>query len=556
MPMNIKLIRLPTFFAGWDTNSSEMNCSLLPPVGLALIKGYLGRKGFRISQDDLNIKIFYEKRYKNKDFNQGAFFDEERILRYCRDNAQDEEIEEIFRQTEKICPVKKFDVILFSIQESLRNKSNVFFAIAFARYLKKKYNPFIMLGGFGVAVKLAYLEYDFGAIDFFSVGSGEGVLESVLNAKRQNLSLLGLDKVYYQHDNRLVSADYFNIEEPDFRGLPINYYKYRGLHDDYASDVRDIIKEFHRSKTLILPFGFIKGCPYQCIFCSESRGSLEFMMEPRKVVEILSRLQRKYSPAGFFFLNNEINITENYIEELCDLIISRKLKILWSDCARANFSSKSILEKMKRAGCIRLIFGIETGSDRLLGYIKKGVVIEGLEQVLRWAHELGIWTGIEIICGLPHEHKEDVEATVNFLQRNRKYINRFYYNTFDLRQGSLLYHEPSAYGICNIFNVNEVVPFEERKYSKNFTQFGFDEVGGLAWEKKKKQVLDSYDRVVEAMGGYEGFPTYEEEHFLFFLYRKFGHDIDKVQAIFRRVSHEKGSYRDYLRKAGLGQNEQ
>jgi len=483
------------------------------------------------------------------DFDEAPFFDEERILCYCR-GAEDAGLEEIFRQTEQLCSVKEFDVILLSVQESLRNKSNVLFAAAYAKYLKKTYNPFIMLGGFGIAVRLLYLEYDFGSIDFFCIGPGEEVLESILEARKKNKNLAEVPHVYYQHHNRVVSADYPMIEEPDFRGLPMDLYRYKGLRDEYAEDVREIIKEFHSSNTLVMPFGFIKGCPHQCIFCSESHGSLEFMMKPEKAVEILHQLQKKYSPSGFFFLNNEINVTDDYAARICDLIIARKLKILWSDCARATFPSKEALEKMKRAGCIRLIFGIETGSARLLKYIKKGVVLEDLERVLRWTHELGIWTGIEIICGLPHERDEDVEATIEFLKKNKEFINRFYYNTFDLRQGSRLYHEPEHYGITNIVHVNEVVSFEERKYSKNFTQCAFDEVEGLRWEEKQQQILSSYDRVVGAMGGYEGFPTYEEEHFLFFLYKKFGHDIETIQKIFRRVSQEKGSYRDYLRNVG------
>lgn len=545
--MKIKIIRLPTFFHYWDVNSSEMNCSLLPPLGISLITGYLRRRGFDIVQDDLNIKIFYDNRYKNDPFNQELFFDEEGILQYCSDIRSDPELDALFEKLEEKCPVKGYDTILLSIQESLRNKTNVFFAIAYAKYLKKKYNPFILLGGFGVAVRLLYLEYDCPFIDFYVIGAGEKALEVILQARKENQGLLSLPGIYYAKNNRVISTDYRKIEEPAFDNLPLDYYKYCGLHSDYAQEAKDIIDEFHRSGTLVMPFGFIKGCPYHCIFCSDSNGPLDFVMKPEQTVDIVGSLQKKYNPTGYFFLNNEINVSQGYVEKLADLIIERKLRILWSDCARADFTNKDTLKKMREAGCIRLIFGIETGSSRLLKYIRKEVPLEQLETVIRWTHELGIWTGIEIICGLPHEKEEDVQATIEFLTLNKEYINRFYYNTFDLRGGSLLFHRPNNYGIKNIFDVNEVVSYEERKYSKNFTQFGFDEIGGLKWEDKKKQILNSYDRVVNAMGGYEGFPTYEEEHFLFFLYKKYGHDIEKIKQIFVRVAQEKGKYRDYLR---------
>jgi len=528
-----------------------MNCSLLPPLGIGLITGYLKRRGFDIVQDDLSIKIFYEQYHRHDPFNQAVFFDESRISKYCSEEATDLEIDEIFKSLESKCPVKGYDVILLSMQESLRNKTNILFTQAYAKYLKKRYAPFIMVGGFGIAVRLAYLEHDTSDIDFYVMGAGEKVLEHVLQAKQEKRDLLDIRGIYYDHNNRVVSADYKGIEEPVFDGLPLDYYKYRGVRADYADDVRDIVREFHDSAMLVMPFGFIKGCPYNCIFCSDSKNPIEFIMSPKEVAGILESLQNKYNPTGYFFLNNEINITEEYVLELCDQIIDKKMQIHWSDCARANFKSKDTLRKMKDAGCIRLIFGIETGSERLLHYIKKEIDIAQLEKVLRWAHEFGIWTGIEIICGFPHERDEDIEETIGFLTDNREHINRFYYNTFDLRSGSLLFHNPHSYGIENIFDVNEIVSYEERKYSKNFTQFGFDEIGGLKWREKKQQILRSYDRIVNAMGGYEGFPTYEEEHFLFFLYKKYGYDINTIQSVFKRVGQEKGKRRDILRTAGV-----
>jgi len=545
--MRVKIIRLPTFFHYWDTNSSELNCSLLPPLGIGTITAYLKRRGFDITQDDLNIKIFYERRYKHMAFNEEPFFDEDRIVRYRRQAQPDPELEAIFARLEVLCPVQGYAVILLSVQESLRNKTNVLFAVAYATYLKKKYNPFIMLGGFGVAVKLMYMEYDSPAIDFYVTGAGEKALEIVLQAKKEGRDLSCLEGVQYNTAKRSIQVDYYQIEEPTFDGLPLEYYRYRGLAADYAQEARAVVDDFHRSGTLVLPFGFIKGCPYHCIFCSESFGALEFIMPARQAAEILARLQDSYNPTGYFFLNNEINVSQAYLEELCDAIIEKKLRILWSDCARANFLNRQLLQKMRDAGCIRLIFGIETGSPRLLRYIRKEIVVEQLEQAIRWAHELGIWTGIEIICGLPYEQEQDIQDTISFLRRNKDCINRFYYNTFDLRVGSLLFCEPDKYGIENIFDVNEVVSFEERRYSKNFTQFGFDEIGGLKWAEKKQQTLESYDKVVSAMGGYENFPTYEEEHFLFFLYKRYGHDIQKIQDIFQAVGRQKGRQRDYLR---------
>jgi radical SAM superfamily enzyme YgiQ (UPF0313 family) len=71
-----------------------------------------------------------------------------------------------------------------------------------------------------------------------------------------------------------------------------------------------------------------------------------------------------------------------------------------------------LLAKLRRAGAIRPVWGLETASPRLQQLIHKGLDLKEVEQVLQWSHEAGIYNAVQIIAGLPTERDEDIEATV------------------------------------------------------------------------------------------------------------------------------------------------
>ena len=101
----------------------------------------------------------------------------------------------------------------------------------------------------------------------------------------------------------------------------------------------------------------------------------------------MKELKEEYNTSFFFFLSSTINISKKYINELCDEIIKNNLNIYWSDCARFNEMDKETLIKMRKAGCIRLIYGLETASPKMLKYIDKRITLEQASRVIKETHE-------------------------------------------------------------------------------------------------------------------------------------------------------------------------
>ena len=179
---------------------------------------------------------------------------------------------------------------------------------------------------------------------------------------------------------------------------------------------------------------------------------------------------------------------------------------------------------MRAAGAVKLTYGMETGSPRLLRYIRKATTIEKIQRWLDYSHRAGIWNHIELIGGLPTETEEDTQATVDFIGRNKDLIDTYSLNPFFLYRSSPFFRQAGKFGLkphaaagrADYFNPDtQVGSFSER----------FDEAGGLKWEQKNRQIVRSTGEVAGAIDRASTCKAidYEHIHLLMCLYSKLGH---------------------------------
>ena len=545
----IKILRIPNFY-GIEVLSTEMNSIVVPPLPLGNIVAYVRSQGIHIDQEDLHIKTHYDNYFsqdQEKKIDESVFFDIPRVIRYAKGNS-DSEIDKIMDKALAKVDLQGYKIILFSLDSCSMNDSHVMFALCFARCLKKKYNPIIILGGLNYFVELMHKnDCNFSDIDYVICHEGEEVIVDLL-LYLLNLSNFHTQNLKIEENGRVIKSTIVPKPiKPDFDGLLLDRYKYRGLKSDYCSNdaLRDVIQKFNQSEVFLLPFRFIKGCTNRCIFCASSVGGLIHAIEPKTVAVWLEELQAKYNPTGYLFLNDTLNISKKYLDCLCEEIIKRKLKILWSDCVRTDRLDKDSIYKLRDAGCIRMVFGMETASKKLLEYIKKDINLKQLEKMLRLANRAGIWTGIEIIGGLPYENEKDVNETISFLKHNKEYIDALYYNAFNIKDTSLIQTYPERYKITNIFELSSY----EDGFS-TFVKYGFDETDGLKWPEKKKQVISSINKIIENFGS-SPFPEHEYESFLFYLYSRYS-DKKVIKNLFYSIGKEKIKYLTFLQREKKG----
>jgi len=500
-------------------NSIKKSAPFYPPLGLGVITAHLRRRGFFVKQDDLNIKTYD---YINN-FDLKLILDQKLLRKYIVGKISHPLLETNILNIIKQTDIKGYDVILIS-------KGDVYLSIAICKKLKELVGIPIIMGnwdteelGFPDILKIA-LEKEY--IDYVIDGAGAESLFLLLNSIKEKAKQNGIPGLIYFNNKKLIKNRQGKTAPPiksDFRGLPLEKYKW----DSKNFRIKGLKRE---DRILILPFKFIEGCSNSCIFCRSST-SKPFYMDPKTTVKCLKELREEHNTKYFYFLNDAVNTSKSYINDLCNEIINENLDILWMDCANFKNLDRDIIFKMRKAGCISLVLGLETGSQRLLDYIEKGFTIKHASNVLRWLNKAGIWTRIEIISGLPTETRFDIKKTISFLNKNRALIDKIDIYRFCLIKKSRLFIFSKKYCLSNI----RYVPNINKKNINSFDPYIFEyDVNNTKWETVVKKIEHSYD-VTKRNSPYSiSALEFEQTPFLFLLYSNLKDKI-KIRKVYHRT---------------------
>jgi radical SAM superfamily enzyme YgiQ (UPF0313 family) len=166
-----------------------------------------------------------------------------------------------------------------------------------------------------------------------------------------------------------------------------------------------------------LPIVGSRGCPYGCAFCSLSHMGKEY--RTRSVKNVVSEIEYLISRFGvkqLIFVDEIFPMHKKYGVEFCDEMISRGLnkKIVWITNTRVDLVDRELLQKMKEAGCRRIIYGFESGVQMLLDNVKKGFTLEDSRRAMKYTKEADIESVGLFMLGLPGETKELSQQTINF----------------------------------------------------------------------------------------------------------------------------------------------
>jgi len=221
-----------------------------------------------------------------------------------------------------------------------------------------------------------------------------------------------------------------------------------------APDFSDFKLTDYYSPQPIVPLLLSRGCYWRrCTFCVHymSAGLTYRLHGLERVVEIL-REQVAQGVRHFSFVDEMI--APGHFSGLADAIIAAGLDISYYALAKPNKAFKpEILRKMAQSGCKYLLWGVESGSQRILDLMDKGTKIGDVEQVLRNAHAAGIANHVYIMGGFPTETREEFLATLRFLDRNREYIYSIHRGVFSLEPGSPIFKNGKRFGVTRAWMV-------------------------------------------------------------------------------------------------------
>ncbi len=162
-----------------------------------------------------------------------------------------------------------------------------------------------------------------------------------------------------------------------------------------------------------------RGCPYHCLFCSRPAVSrLCRFRSPELVVEEMFAIRKMTGKNQFVFLDDTINLNRNHLLKLCKTIIESELKPCWSAQARLNLIDEELVRQMSKAGCQKLMFGVESGNLRVRNkIIHKEITDVQIKNGFVLCRRYGIEPDAFLMLGFPTENKKEMEDTVNFGQK-------------------------------------------------------------------------------------------------------------------------------------------
>ncbi len=171
-----------------------------------------------------------------------------------------------------------------------------------------------------------------------------------------------------------------------------------------------------------------RGCPYVCVWCNSSSiwEKSYRMTSPEKMIEEVEYLLNNYGKKIFVFGDNSFNSDLQRVDHFCDLLIQKKINILWSVSLRADLITSSTAKKMKKAGCYNVAIGIESANNEILKKIGKSTTIEQITEGIKILKDAGIEIMSQYVIGNPYETFEDFKESFEYAKNSGCDYTNFY----------------------------------------------------------------------------------------------------------------------------------
>ncbi len=164
-----------------------------------------------------------------------------------------------------------------------------------------------------------------------------------------------------------------------------------------------------------------RGCPVGCIFCANqvTMASFTRFRSPEKVLEEVKECMEKYDFEHFAIADDTFTLNQKRAAEICRGLQKLGVRSWHCEGTRVSAVSLKLLKLMAKTGCKKIVFGVESGSPRILHLIGKKITVPQVKKAFKWARQAGIKfvEGNYIIGSHPSETKEDIDMTIDLIKK-------------------------------------------------------------------------------------------------------------------------------------------
>ncbi len=333
--------------------------SLTPPLGLMYLASPLISAGYNVKFIDLNVNKFERKKF----------------IKQIKDN----------------------DFILISCYtDSLSNAKKIINDVK-----RFNNNTIILCGGPHCNMSEEYIN----GSHVTAIGEAEAYITRILDAIRFKKSLKGIPGLIYKKNGRVVrNPGIMKVEDLDLSKFPAlelidnkNYGSFAGFKIPFA------------------PIMSSRGCPFSCNYCTHS-GRIKYRERSvdNVIEEIKSSLNKGYK--HIVFCDDNFLLNKRRALKIMDRIIKEKINVKMIIQGRVDSADYELYKKLRKAGVIMIMFGIESTNQDVLDFYNKRISVEKIKEAVRLANKVGILTFGYFIIGAPIETKKHFE-------NNKKFVN-------------------------------------------------------------------------------------------------------------------------------------
>jgi radical SAM superfamily enzyme YgiQ (UPF0313 family) len=271
----------------------------------------------------------------------------------------------------------------------------------------------IVIAGGSAAMSVPELLLSNSKVDVVCAGEGEiaiiELLEGLQHCKLKDL--LRIKGFYFKVDGEITFSGKRDLiadldsesDLPAYDLLPMDIY----LSNPVIGFGKDV--DFISSR----------GCPFKCTFCYQPWGRKFRAHSTDFVLDALQLLKKRYDIDFISFQDDLFMANPSRVYEFCEEVQRCVPGLLWSCTGRVNLVNEHLVAAMRKAGCVSISYGFESGSPWMLASMNKKVSIEQMERAAQLNRKYGMMLPVSFIIGMPGEDEDTCRETVEFCVRTK-----------------------------------------------------------------------------------------------------------------------------------------
>ena len=318
------------------------------------------------------------------------------------------------------------------------------------------------------------------AIDLAVYGEGERTIADLVDYATNQKELKDILGIIWRNNGEVV----VNPPQPFIENLDEVPFPARHLLPDLKRYCNHLLAHRREPMTSIITS---RGCSGRCVFCNRIFGnryrffSADYVL--REIDELMNFTGRQLREIEIE--DDTFTVDRERVVKICQGLIERKYGLIWSCASRVTTLDLELLKLMKKAGCWMIQIGIETGDEKVMKAIKKGISLERVKKVVRWANEAGVEVKGFFMLGLHTDTAESIERTIKFARSLKIHTANFAianpypgteffklasdYGTFNYDPDCFSAHHDKPLFIPHGMTAQQLVDFKKKAYKSFYS---------------------------------------------------------------------------------------